>query len=116
MLNMINTKLCTNPINRSKYKCKGAGTIAGAAIYRSPIITPPANIFPKSLTDIFTGLANSPPMFKGSITGIGSLNLFNYPPKPLVDIFAFKKANVVSSANPTVVFKSAVGDLKAGAN
>ena len=34
----------------------------------------------------------------------------------MVDIFAFKKANVVSSANPTVVFKSAVGDLKAGAN
>jgi|MGYP001692234203 hypothetical protein len=53
-------------------------------------------------------------MFNGTITGVGSPKPFKYPSIPLFFIFIDINKKVTINARQTVVFKSAVGDLKAG--
>src|SRR3712207_9372740 len=88
--------------------------IQGQARYNNPIMTEPANIFPKSLTEIFKGFASSPTTFKGAINGKGEKNPLIYPHNPFCFTLAVTKITVVSNAKPTVVFKSAVGVRNAG--
>lgn len=75
IVNIQNTYVCIQPLNKSRYACKKVGTAIlpsnGIIPYQSPSIMTPDKRFANRRSEIEIGFANSPIKFIGKRTGSG---------------------------------------------